>query len=191
MRRPVCIFAICIVAFSMTTLLTGCGGDGAKAKQYVNEGDRLISSIEDNGVELGSAIEEAFEELFELISQGKAPDTSSFSEQSDRMSSLADEMLVEAESAKAAYGNVEQLDDVPDYEQYAALMIRLVDVNSEGLNQLMDFLEQVEARLTTSPFDAVAFQVFVTEFGESMESIGEEGGRIQEEAQQLKKQKGL
>ncbi len=80
--------AFLAVAVPMVVLcavaLSGCGGDQAKAKGYVKNGDEQIAAIEKTGEALGTEMNKAFDSVDKAISAGKTPDAAAFADSSAR-----------------------------------------------------------------------------------------------------------
>ncbi len=184
--------ALTAVLVVVTALLaSGCGGDAGKARGYVEQGNELIAAVEKQGEELGALMDSAFSDLYKEISSGSKPDVVSFASAAADMESLADDMITRARKAKAAFERVDTLEDVPGYVKYADLKIRIIDSNIKGLEELKAFLKEAGEKLAASDFDLMAFQSFVTQYGESVKTLGEEGGKLQEQAEALWKSEKL
>ena len=191
MGRTGILALLTAVVVALVSLGSGCGGDSGRAREYTQKGDQLIAAIEKNSEKLGSRIDRAFTSLYGDVSSGKAPDVASFNSSAGRIGALAAEMKVQASKARSFFEKVDSLVEVPYYQKYADLKLQIIDENVKGLEQLEAFLQGAKSRLAASPFDPIAFQAFVTEFGEAVQKLGEEGGKLQEQARELKKEKNL
>jgi hypothetical protein len=192
MRRSAIAGAVLLLSISITAVLPGCGGDLGSARAYVKKGDETITVIERKSKTLGASMEKTFTDLYNEISAGKTPSPTSFGASARHMKSLADSMLLaDAAEARRQFAKIRNLKAVPNYRKYADLKIEIIDANVEGLKQLETFLDEARKKLSATPFDPVAFQVFVNQFSSDLEKKGEETGKLQQQAENLKKQKKL
>jgi hypothetical protein len=191
MRKTAIASLVLVLSLSVAVLVTGCSGDLGSARAYVKKGDETIVVIERNSRSLGSSIEKTFTGLYNEISAGKTPSPAPFVASAREMKSLADGMLSDAAEARRQFAKVRDLKGVPYYRKYADLKIKVIDANVEGLKQLETFLDETQKKLSASPFDPVAFQLYVNQFSSSLQKKGEETGKLQKQAEDLKKQKQL
>ena len=184
--------ALVILAVTVAAAgLTGCGGDSGKARQYVQQGDKTIVVIDTKSKTLGNDMEKLFNGLYDKISKGETPDVAAFKSSAGEIKAMAHEMIRLAGTAKAELKKVDALKKVPYYKKYADLKIKIIDANVAGLNQLKRFLDESTAMLTAKPFDPTSFQSFVTEFADSIAKEGDQAGKLQEQANSLKKKQNL
>lgn len=191
MRKIISLTLVVLLGLALSGMLEGCGGDKGKAREYLVRGDKAIVIIENKSETLGGDTETMFTDLFGALSSGKAPDVASFARNSGDIKTLVDEMIGKAASAKSWFSKIATLEDVPDYSRYADLKIKIIDANVAGLKQLKAFVDEAGNKLAAKPFDLIAFQTFVTEFGDSIQKQGEESAELQKQAADLKKQKNL
>lgn len=191
MRKIISLTLVVLLGLALSGMLEGCGGDKGKAREYLVRGDKAIVIIENKSETLGGDTETMFTDLFGALSSGKAPDVASFARNSGDIKTLVDEMIGKAVSAKSWFSKIATLEDVPDYSRYADLKIKIIDANVAGLKQLKAFVDEAGNKLAAKPFDLIAFQTFVTEFGDSIQKQGEESAELQKQAADLKKEKIL
>lgn len=191
MRKLISLTLVVLLGLALSGMLQGCGGDKGKAREYLVRGDKAIVIIENKSETLGGDTETMFTDLFGALSSGKAPDVASFARNSGDIKTLVDEMIGKAASAKSWFSKIATLEDVPDYSRYADLKIKIIDANVAGLKQLKAFVDEAGNKLAAKPFDLIAFQTFVTEFGDSIQKQGEESAELQKQAADLKKEKVL
>lgn len=190
MRRTA-IAGIVLLLYFGAVLSAGCSGDLESAKAYVKKGDETIAVIERKSKTLGASMEKTFTDLYNEISAGKTPSSTSFDASARDMKSRADIMLADAAEARRQFAKVRDLKGVPNYRKYADLKIDIIDANVQGLKQLETFLAEAQKKLSATPFDPVAFQVFVNQFSSDLQKKGEQTGKLQQQAEDLKKQKKL
>ena len=190
MRRTAIAGVVLLLSLG-AVLLSGCGGDLGSARAYVKKGDETIAVVERKSKTLGSSMEKTFTDLYNEISAGKTPSPTSFDASARAMKSRADSMLTDAAEARRQFAKVRDLKGVPDYRKYADLKVDIIDANVEGLKHLETFLGEAQKKLSATPFDPVAFQVFVNLFSSDLQKKGEQTGKLQQQAEELKKQKKL
>lgn len=183
--------ALAALAALFASFLVGCGGDLAKAREYVRNGDEQVAEIEKEGQQLGNEMTGAFDAIIKDISAGRTPDAGAFESTADSVRKHADSMLKQASAARAEFEKVDSLDDPGEYKAYADLRVKMIDANTGGLEQLLAFLDEASRKLAVEPFDPIDFQTFVTRFGEDIQAVGGETGKLHEQAQNLKKKKEL
>ncbi len=191
MKRLITLMLAILIGLSGVSLLPGCGGTKGKAQASMKKGDEIVVVIEKDSETLVAKMDKTFLDLYKEINAGKTPDAGAFDKSSKEIIALAKEMLDKASKAKTEYENILRLTGVPQYAKYADLKIKVIDANVQGLKQLGSFLGQEKDRLSATPFDPVAFQIAVVQFSDSLKKLGEETGKLQKEAEDLKKQKKL
>ncbi len=191
MRKLINLTLVVFLGIALSGMLEGCGGDRGKAREYLERGDKIIVVIEKKSETVGSDTQTMFTDLFGALSSGKAPDVASFARDSAQIKTVVDGMIAKAARAKSSFEKVSTLEDVPDYARYVDLKIKIIDRQVAGLKQLETFLDEAGNRLAAKPFDLIAFQTFVTGFGDSIQKQGEESGKLQKQAADLKKEKKL
>ena len=191
MRKLTSLTLVVILGLALGGMLQGCGGDRGKALEYLENGDKAIAVSEKKSEALGGDTGTMFTDLYGALSSGKAPDVAAFARNSAKMKTVVDEMIAKADISKAWFTRISTLEDVPDYARYAGLKIKIIDANVAGLKQLKTFVDEAGNKLAAKPFDLIAFQTFVTGFGDSIQKQGEESGKLQKQASDLKKEKGL
>lgn len=191
MKRLTTLMLALLVGLSWALLLPGCGGTKGEARASMKKGDEIVVVIEKDSETLVGKIDSTFSGLYKEINSGKTPNAGAFDKSSKEITTLAHKMSDKASQAKAQYEKIGRLKGVPDYAKYADLKIKIIDANVQGLKQLDSFLGQEKDRLSAKPFDPVAFQIAVIQFSDSLKNIGEETGKLQKQAEDLKKQKKL
>lgn len=190
MKKRTVFFAAALAAL-FAVPLAGCGGDLARAREYAGNGDRLVAAVEETGRLLQNEMSQAFDAVIQAIGAGGAPDVSVFTAAAAKMRSRADSMLERAAAARTEYARVNSLKDPGSYREYADLRMRVIDTNTGGLRQLEDFLDEAKRRLAADPFEPIAFQIFVTRFGEDIQAVGVEAGKLEKQARDLKKNRNI
>jgi hypothetical protein len=180
-----------VTCMLMVALAAGCGGDTGRARDYIRQGDEVISAIESQGKELAGIVNQAFDDVYSNISSGKPPDLKEFKVAVAEAEEIADEMTRRARRARSTFAKVDKLEDVPGYVKYADLKTQLIDQNIQGLEDLKGFLVEASEMLAADDFDLMSFQSFVTQYGEAVKKLGDEGGKIQQQAEALKKSEKL
>jgi len=191
MKRLMTLALGIIIGLFWITVLPGCGGPKGEARSHMKKGDEIVVLIEKNSKTLVAKMDKTFSNLYKQMNSGKTPDAAAFDISAKEITVLAEKMLDKASLAKAEYGMIRRLKGVPDYVKYAEMKIKVIDSNFQGLKQLQDFLAEGKKKLAAQPFDPVAFQIAVVQFSDSMKKLGEESGKLQKQAEDLKKQKKL
>ena len=178
------VAAACIVIF--TCLLVGCGGNDKAADAYIRKGDQIRAEINEKGEKLSGRVEALFAGLYGQLSSSMTLDPAEFEGDARGIKALAADMIEEAGGAREAYARVVEMTGVPHHREYAELGVQIIDSNTAGLEQLIAFLDECANRMSASPFDAYAFQSYVSEFGNSLEVQGDRTGQLQLKAEKLK-----
>jgi hypothetical protein len=191
MKRFLTFTLAILIILSPVSILSGCGGPEDEARSYMKKGDEIVVAVEKNSKTLVTKMDTTFSDLYKQINAGNTPDTAAFDKSSKEITALVKVMLDKASLAKADYGKILRLESVPYYVKYARNKIKVIDFNVQGLKQLQEFLAEGKNRLTAQPFDPVAFQIAVVQFSDGIKKLGEESGKLQKQAEDLKKENKL
>lgn len=177
------LVAILLIAGSLA-FLPGCGGDTAKAQEYMKAGDDILSEVQTESESLGEQITDIGNDL----SSGAITTTAELEERAEEYENDTDAILEKAEEAKAEYEKILSLNGVEDYVEYAGLTIDLIDTAIElleGMNSMLTdtlaYLQKVEAGTLTEAEDAA--------FAEEMEKLEADIGDLSDEAEELSDEK--
>lgn len=178
MKRLI-LFAVSLAVITMMVVgLTGCGGDTSKAKEYMNTADQMFSDLESAATEFQTT-------MTSLSSQLSNPDTLTAAVKSAKDAGTV--LAGKIDETRAAYEKIKTLNGVDDYVAYADLMIGALDVETELLNSMNDFFNQV----TTLSSDPNALMQLQSTFLASVQTKQEEASKLLDDAQKLKTDKNL
>lgn len=176
------------LAVAMVTALTGCGGDTGKAKEYMKKGDKYLAEVSKNSEDLEKKLTETFTESDFLTSEA-------FKSASGDIEADIDDIVEGADKAKAEYEKILVLKGVPDYVTYAGIQIEVIEKGKEVMEKTVSLLSQVESFLVKAesgePVDQQTITTAITKASSEMETLGEEMGELQKEAEKLKEDKSL
>jgi hypothetical protein len=168
-------------------LLASCGGDAAKARGYVSEGDALLVKVQPVSLKLSKDISSLFGGVF---SGGKV-DASAFSSGAVKVREGSDKMLAGAESAKKKYAQVDGLKDVPYYRQYAEYQLKIIELNKQGIGSLKAFLDEWVPAVSSPVFDPVAFVNASRDLSDKADQTAAAIEKLEKQAAALKKDKKI
>jgi hypothetical protein len=120
---------------------SGCGGDKAKAQQYMESGDSILLDLSVRYAELGSQANALIAEY----GQG-APDPADVKAKTDAISNTISDGQASAEEAGTDYTQIMQLRGVQDYAQYAEMRLEML----RKLNDVNALLEQMLSAIEKS-----------------------------------------
>jgi hypothetical protein len=179
--------AAAIVLLMVAFMAASCGGDPAKAKAYVREGDALLVKIQPVSQDLSSAISELFKAVF---AEGKV-DAAAFVTGAAKIKEQADRLLSGAESARKEYARVAELEGVTDYARYADYQQQIIELNAKGVADLNAFLDEWAASAEADAFDPVAFVNASRAFAAKADETAAAIGKLENEAAGFKKEMEL
>jgi len=194
MRRPVVAILVALLSLASLAMFGGCGGNKNKdtAKQYMKEADILYDEVETGWKELQ-------DKQADLAGKAMQGDYAAFSgEAGDALRKEFEDALqglsAKLDETKAAYAKINELDGVPDYQEYASKMIEVVGLNKEMIAAAQSLITEI-----TNAFAAMAQGqeidlMALLSGSEGFKTIGELQGKIEaakKEADKIKKDKKL
>jgi hypothetical protein len=179
------LLAFLVAAAFLSSLVApaGCGGDKAKAQEYMDSGDGLLTSLSVSYAEIGS-------QANALISEygTGTPDAADVKAKMDAISGMISEGQTSAQEAGADYTQIMQLRGVQDYAQYAEIRLEMLrklnDVNAL-LGQMLSLIENSNSA-GQAP-DPVQLQELANEIGNTEDEMS----ALDRQASDFKSEKNL
>lgn len=179
---------VMVVMLACTVLaVTGCGGDTAKAKEYMKEADEAWSKLDSDLQELDSKstalMTAALTGNMEAI---KVEDLQLVKESTEKV-------LPEFKKVEALYNKiVEECEDCPDYAEYADLMLRALEKDQEVVQAGADLLAELQPVMESGDMAQleVAITAAQTEIA-NIQKLQKEADKLFEEASGWKDSKEL
>ncbi|MBU1943889.1 MAG: hypothetical protein KKE36_09500 [Actinobacteria bacterium] len=171
----------------LALLASGCGGPQDQAKAYMQEGDAVIVKMAGQT----PGFKKDLEDLFKGVFSGDGLEPAEFEQTATALRETANSIKSQGEEARASYAGIQKLSDVEDYKEYAALMVQALDVNEKGLNDLESFLDEAAGQVKAANFDAIVLANGIETFSDKAAQISDDLQKLQKQAADLKKEKGL
>ena len=183
MKRPLTITVGLLLIITMLALLAGCGGsESAKAKEYMQEGDRLVSEIESESEDLMSEMSQAFYQV---------ADIDSFLLAVDETKSITAELSDKTDEAIAQFEKIEALEGVEDYKDYAFYKIGSAFFFQEILKTIDTFLDEMVQAVESGTVDEDTLNQIVQTFQDEIAQLGSELDETERMAEEVKEEKNL
>jgi len=183
MKRFFVVAGLSLVLVAVLSLVIGCGGnDTSNAKEYMQEGDRLVSEIEANS----QALMEDISDVFYQVS-----DIESFMQAVEEAKDLTAQLRDQADEGIAEFKKIAGLEGVQDYKDYADLKVQAGEKYKEMLDTIDEFLDEMTDLLESGTADEEAINELVQSFQTEIEELGSEMDDIESEAEALKEDKNL
>ncbi|MBN1289708.1 MAG: hypothetical protein JXA49_08745 [Actinobacteria bacterium] len=139
MKRVIIFIMTIAVAMGLIAFLPGCGGgDTAKAKEYMQSGDKIMDEVEDESEDM----DREMTDIIDATESGEVTSSSEAEENHETFIDNTDKLIEKAEEAKTEYKKILDLSDVADYREYAELSIEFIDTNMELLEEFGVLLEE-------------------------------------------------
>jgi hypothetical protein len=117
------ILAILMIAgFVFTLIPGGCGGDKAKAQEYLRNGDEILLDLKSQYLDIASKTDS----LINDYSQGKNTEPAGVKARIEEIEARIGNANSDSGNAAAAYNRILDLRDVPDYRQYAEIRLEML-----------------------------------------------------------------
>jgi len=150
MRKTLVLLVVLLVSSALLAL-PGCGGDAAKAKEYMEKGDEY-------SVELKDYVENASDNVTDLlVSLGvdlAVTGTVEFETVAEQARKNIGQLRNAGGKAVAEYEKIEDLSGVEDYKEYAELRIKSLNEIGNLLEKAEDLISQLEkASAAGEPLD--------------------------------------
>lgn len=181
---PVLVALIALALFSM-----GCGGEKAKAKEYMKEGNDFMVKADEKSKKL----EEAINTLNEKLTPGAT--SQEIKSLADPIDDASNEILIDIGKAKESYKKIEKSGNVGAYKDYAKTQIALIDKESQMvmefirmLDQLEEFYRDIEQGV---PRDQNEFTQSMNSTSEKISALRKECDNLREKAKEITKKNKL
>lgn len=183
MKRSLAVAAVLLFAAALLSLIAGCGdGVTAEAKEYMQEGDRIVSELEAETDDLMAEMSEIFYQV---------SDMESFMDAVDEVKSTTADLRDRAEEAMAAYEKIEALEGVEDYKDYAFNRIGSAFFYQEMLNTIDAFLDEMAAAVEAGTVDEDTLSEIAGSFESQMAELAAELDNTERLAEEIKEEKNL
>ena len=194
MKKALVIILIAALSVMLAAVLAGCGGGGQtdEAKTLMEAGDEAHAAAMMDYDEI-TAVQG------ELANAAMSGDTSAFTGEAGEMmleefTTILDSFEVNMGIAQTSYDEIQVLDGVEDYKEYADLMSQAATLRMSQvplINDLVDdFLAMVaESQATGQPLDLNA--LIESEALAQLTEIDEETSDLEKQAEDLKQEKDL
>ena len=180
MKKCVTLALVIMLVAIVALLLPGCGGDTKQAKQYMQQGDKLVQQLQEElNTWLGAV----------TSSMSNVSDQAAFDAALNKLKASAASLSKTAGEAKAEFEKIKGLKGVDDYVKYADLQIAALETVQEFVTKTNSFLDQVAAIVKSG--DITALTSAGKTYEDEMNKLGEEISKRSAEAQKLKADKNL
>lgn len=193
MKRFIMAATAILLIVGSLSLLPGCGNDSGKAKEYMESGDDIVSKLQANSEELATQMTEIGNDL----SNGTMTSSSQLEEKAEEYEISTEELIGQAEDAKAEYKKILNLNGVGDYIKYAKLGIDLVDTAASFLKEMnrllqetLDYMKKAESGTLTEADDA-AYKESMNKAQVNIETETNKAKETADKMKELKKDKDL
>jgi len=183
--RP--FIAICVLAFVATAAISGCGGDASRAKAYMQQGDAAIVKLKP----VSDRLTKSTGTLFASVFAGGKVDAASFQKNAAAVSKAADELSKGIVAARKDYASIDKLKNVAGYKKYATDQMRILDLNSQGLAGLSEFLTKWSPAISSPSFDPVAFVGAAKDLSAQSSAIATQIAQLEKQAAATRKSEKL
>jgi hypothetical protein len=172
-------------AFFLTLFATGgCGGDNAKAQEYMRNGDDIINGL---SIRYGE-IEKQMNTLLDEYNKGATMDAAGVKAKVDEINGTMSDAEGDATQAGADYSSIMQLQGVQDYQMYAEYRLEMLRKLSETKGLLGAMLAEIdESNASGQAPDIARLQELSTE----VEDRGAEMSALDRLATDYKSEKNL
>ena len=167
--RKYTVLTVCLALVAAAAIIiSGCGGNTSQAKQYMKQGDQLLTQVESKANKFQTVVQQGL---------GRLTDPATIQQIKDSEKSVD----TTAQQARAAYAKIKSLKGVPDYVEYADLRVQLIDTLSKSFVTLNTFLDQTAAAKTVADQQAAlqAFQKDYPALSDKMVKLEEQGNKLQ------------
>ena len=194
MKKALVIILIAALSVMMTAALAGCGGDGQtdEAQVLMEAGDEAYAAGMMDYDEI-TAVQG------ELANAAMSGDTSAFTGEAGEMmleefTTILDSFEVNMGIAQTSYDEIQVLDGVEDYKEYADLMSQSATLRMSQVPLINDLVEEflamvAESQATGQPLDLNA--LIESEALAQLTEIDEETSDLEKQAEDLKQEKDL
>lgn len=180
MKRFATVAVVVMLSISLVFVLAGCGGDTAQAKEYMEQGDRLVQQLQEEAQEWQTGVTTSMQDV---------SDPEKYAAAIDRAKSSANDLGDTAEEAKAEFQKIKGLEGVDDYKEYADLQIEALDKFQELIVRTNSFFDQVVAMVNAG--DITGITTAQTAYQTEVNELGKDISDLDEEAQTLKADRDL
>ena len=194
MKKALVIILIAALSVMMTAALAGCGGDGQtdEAQVLMEAGDEAYAAGMMDYDEI-TAVQG------ELANAAMSGDTSAFTGEAGEMmleefTTILDSFEVNMGIAQTSYDEIQVLDGVEDYKEYADLMSQAATLRMSQVPLINDLVEEflamvAESQATGQPLDLNA--LIESEVLAQLTEIDEEASDLEKQAEDLAQEKDL
>jgi hypothetical protein len=179
LRRATTV-ALAIMLCSAFLVASGCGGDTARAQQYMKTADSYYDQVATDSQALSGKITSAF---------SGATDPAQMQAAVAQLNGFLDSMDKEADKAGAAYEKMTPLKGVGDYTRYASMQIKLMGLVKQATGKLRTVMNQVAAAVGAG--DTAKLQALQASFEADFNQISQQITTLEQQANKFKSQKNL
>jgi hypothetical protein len=172
-------------AFFLTLFApAGCGGDKAKAQEYMRNGDDIINGL---SIRYGG-IEQQTNMLLDEYNKGATMDAAGVKAKIDEINGTMNDAEGDAMQAGADYSSIKQLQGVQDYAMYAEYRLEMLRKLSEMKGLLGAMLAEIEKSNASGQAPDMAR---LQELSNEVENRGAEMSALDRQATDYKSEKNL
>lgn len=180
MKKCVTLTLVIMLVAIVAVLLPGCGGDTKQAKQYMQQGDKLVQKLQEEANTWQGAVSS---------SMSNVSDPTAFQAAIDKAKASATSLSKTAGEAKAEFEKIKGLNGVDDYVKYADLQIAQMDNFQELMTKTNDFFDKVLAMVKSG--DVAGLESVGKTYAEETSKTVAENNKLEEEAQKILTDKKL
>lgn len=180
MKKCVTLALVIMLVATVAVLLPGCGGDTKQAKQYMQNGIKLVKQLQEEQSTWQTAVSSSMTNISDQVAYQAAI---------DKAKASATSLSKTAGEAKAEFEKIKGLNGVDDYVKYANFQIAALDKFQEFITKTNSFFDQVIAMVKSG--DITGLTSAEEAYTKEGSKLGEEMNKLDEEAQKLKADKNL
>ncbi|HEY5531660.1 MAG TPA: hypothetical protein VIK22_06630 [Candidatus Anoxymicrobiaceae bacterium] len=179
MKKTLTIFLVSLVVLAGSALLVGCGGDTKQAKQYMKEGNAQVEKLKSDTSAFGD----------EMTALSSITDPTAAVAAVNKAKTTAANLSKTADQAAADFQKIKSLHRVPDYVKYADLEIKAMDLFQQLVKSIDSYFNQFLSMVNSG--DLSGLQSASKASSDTINKLGQEYSRLDQQAQQLKSDKKL
>lgn len=180
MKKCVTLTLVIMLVTIVAVLLPGCGGDTKQAKQYMQQGDKLVQKLQEEASTWAGDVSSSMSNL---------SDQAAYQAAIDKVKASATNLSKTAGEAKAEFEKIKGLTGVDDYVKYADLQIEALDKFQTIITKTNSFFGQVAAMVKSN--DITGITSVEKTSSDELEKLNEDINKLDGEAQKLKTDKNL
>lgn len=180
MKRFMVVALVAALLVGVVSVSVGCGGDTAKAQEYMNAADEAYQKLGEDANQLAGKITQAMT---------KATDVAGLEAAIAEVNTFIDDLIKQAEEVTALYDKIKPLNGVVNYVKYADMMTEVLTKETDAFEQLKGAMDAILAAAKAG--DTAKLEQLSGELEATFSTIGDEISKLEEQAQKFKTDNNL